>query len=334
LYTLERLEDRALLAFSTLGFSLPHLIINGEAGPRAAWGGTLNVSAFLQNIGASTITEPTQQAPGATSTADAGDSLVAVFLTPRKHSTKGEILLGTIEAPPLAQNSVEQISAEFTLPSQPPGFAGAGGKFYVRFLANADQKILETHPRAGLSKPVPVMVTGQALPELRAIALDVPSFMQPGDTIAPVIQVENLGTAATDIQGPLTVALVASVTPTFTVGSSIVATYTVTNIPSVSETPTLGDFTTFAQQSVTPPNNVVTIVGSPVTLPTAPATYFLGVVVDPSGTFKQLSLPENPFMQIHTVGPPLETLPPAGVVSAPGTELFPNTPFSVTIGVS
>jgi hypothetical protein len=330
----ERLEERSLLSFTTLGFSTPDLTINGLAGPRAAWGGTLDVSAFLHNIGASTITEPTQQAPGATSTADVGDSIVNVYITPRAHSMKGAILLGTIQAPPVAQNSVEQLEASFTLPARPAGFAGGGGKFYVRFLANANQAVLETHLGNNLSKPATVAITSAALPELRATALYVPPYMQPGDTIAPVIEVENFGTAATQSQGPVTVALVASVTPTFTVGSSIVATYTVNNIPSVSETPTGGDFNTFAQESVTPPSNVATIVGSPVTLPTMPATYFLGVVVDPNGTLKQLSLPANPFSQVKNVGPPLKTLPPAGVLSAAGTEVFPNTPFSQTIGVT
>jgi hypothetical protein len=331
---LERLEERSLLSFTTLGFSTPDLVITGEAGPRAAWGGTLDVLAYLKNIGASTITEPTQQAPGSTSTADAGDSMVDVYISPHPNSMKGAVLLGQIEAPPVSQNTLEQLTASFTLPSRPSGFAGSGGKFYVRFLANASQEVLETHLGNNWSPAVPVSITTQALPELRAIALYVPSYMQPGDTIAPIIQVENLGTADTQSQEPVTVDLVASVTPTFTVGSSIVATYTVANIPAVSETPTKGHYKTFAQHSVSTPNNVVTIEGSAVTLPTSPATYYLGVVVDPNQTLKQLSLPSNVFELIHDVGPPLKTLPPAGVISAAGTEQFPTPPFSETIGVS
>ncbi len=54
LAALEALEERTLLSFTTLGFSLPDLTISGQAGPRAAWGGSLNVSVYLQNIGAST----------------------------------------------------------------------------------------------------------------------------------------------------------------------------------------------------------------------------------------------------------------------------------------
>ena len=50
--------------------------------------------------------------------------------------------------------------------------------------------------------------------------------MQPGDTIAPTFQITNVGTASTASQGPVQVALVASVTPDFNLGSSIVAIYT------------------------------------------------------------------------------------------------------------
>ena len=86
------LEQRTLMAFSTLGFSLPDLTISGQAGPRASWGGVLDVSVNLQNIGASTITEPLSQLPptqaptagspyGSTSTADAPESVVAVLVS-------------------------------------------------------------------------------------------------------------------------------------------------------------------------------------------------------------------------------------------------------------
>ena len=135
LAALEQLEPRALMAFSALGFSLPELAITGQAGPRAAWGGVLDVSALLQNIGSSTITEPLSQLPttsaptpgspyGSTSTADAPDTTVAVLLTRSPKSIKGAVTLGTIAAPPVGQNSVEQLADSFTLPSQPNGFPG------------------------------------------------------------------------------------------------------------------------------------------------------------------------------------------------------------------
>ena len=60
----ERLESRDLMASSPLGFSLPDLTITGSAGTRAAWGGTLGITATVINQGSSTITNPIAQAPG------------------------------------------------------------------------------------------------------------------------------------------------------------------------------------------------------------------------------------------------------------------------------
>ena len=259
----EGLEERTLLSFSNLGFSLPDLTIRGEAGPRAAWGGTIVVSAYLQNIGASTTTEPMSQA-GATDTqaagslysaasaADAPDSTVQVLLSPTPRSLKGAISLGTISAPPLEQNSVEQLSSPFTLPSRPAGFAGTGGKFYVWFVANSTNEFPEANVNNNLSKPVPVQITGQPLPSLRVVGLAVPSRMQPGDTINPTIVVENFGTADTSAQGPVTVDLVESVTKSFTLGSQIIATYTIDDLPGVSGTPTKGNYRTFAKPDPLP----------------------------------------------------------------------------------
>ena len=79
-------------------------------------------------------------------------------------------------------------------------------------MANSTNAFPEANVGNNLSKPVAVQVAGQPLPELRAIGLSVPSRMQPGDTIDPVIVVENFGTADTSAQGPVTVDLVESVT--------------------------------------------------------------------------------------------------------------------------
>ncbi len=335
LTALERLEARALLAFSNLGFSLPDLIVSGQAGPRAAWGGTLSISGFLQNIGASTITEPTQQVPGSPSTADAQDTTIAVYLAPHRHSLKGSILLTTIEAPPISQNSVDQFAtAPITLPSRPKGFAGTGGTFFVRLMANSSGTAFEANPENNISSAIPVKVVGKALPALRAIVLGVPPVMQPGDTISPTIEIENFGTAGTISQGPVQVALVASVTPSFTIGSTIILPIQTisTNIPALSETPTSGNPATFGEQNLLPPGNVVEFTMAPVTLPTVPSTYYLGVVIDPYGTLNQLSLPRNALELIHRVGPPITHLPPAGTVSAANTEPFPIPASGELIG--
>ena len=123
----ERLESRDLMASSPLGFSLPDLTITGSAGTRAAWGGTLGVVATIVNQGSSTITNPIAQAPGSATTADAPASTVAVVITPRK-SMAHAVTIGTFQAPPVSQNSLEQIAESFTLPSRPTGFHAAGGR--------------------------------------------------------------------------------------------------------------------------------------------------------------------------------------------------------------
>ena len=340
LTALEGLEERTLLSFSNLGFSLPDLTISGVVGPRAAWGGTLTATVYLQNIGASTTTEPLSQLPptqtqatgslySSVSQADAPVSTIAVFITPTK-AFKGAIKLESVEAPPLSQNSLETNSLSIALPTRPNGFKGAGGTFFVWFLANSANQFPEVTHANNLSKPVAVQVTSQPLPELRATGLAVPSRMQPGDTIDPVAFVENLGTADS---GPVTVALVESVTKSFTLGSTIVAEQTVSDIPGVSAIPTKGNYKTFAQQIVTPPNNVVSIDFGLQSLSTSPNKYFLGIVVDPNGTINQLSLPKNSFQVIHVVGPPIAGLPPAGVVSSANTALFPNAPGGGTVGI-
>ena len=349
LTALEQLEGRALMAFSNLGFSLPDLIITGQAGPRAAWGGTISVSGYLQNIGASTITEPTEQAPPSqlvpsppnglnttdSSTSDAPETSIAILLCRHKNSLRGSILLATTEAPPIQQNSVQSFeTAPITLPSRPKGFPGKGGTFFIRLMANSSGTSFEQNPENNLSQPIPVKVVGRALPELRAIVLSTPPVMQPGDTIAPTVQIENFGTAGTINQGPVEVALVESLTPTFTVGSSIIETMTIsTDIPPLSETPTSGNPATFGAENVEPPSNVVQFTFPPVTLSTTPTKYYLGVVVDPFGTLTQLSLPSNALEQIHLVGPPIPHLPPAGQISTtPLTGVFPTPADGQLIG--
>jgi len=200
-------------------------------------------------------------------------------------------------------------------------------------MANSSGTAFEANPENNISSAIPVKVVGRTLPKLRAIALGVPPVMQPGDTISPTIEVENFGTAGTIAQGSVQVALVASVTPTFTVGSSIVALETISsNIPPLSETPTKGNPKTFGEQNLIPPGNVVTFTIPPVTLPTSPATYYLGVVVDPFGTLTQLSLPQNALELIHRVGPPIANLPPAGVVGSANTGVFPTPADGQLIG--
>jgi hypothetical protein len=175
-------------------------------------------------------------------------------------------------------------------------------------------------------------VVSRALPELRATALDVQTPLEPGDTIIPTITVTNLGTAATS--GPLEVALVASTTPNFTVGSSVVALYDITSsIPGAAQVPPGGVIPAFsATTSIL--NNAYTFTGPAVTLPTTPAKYYLGVVVDPYGQVAQLSTPKDALEQIQVVGPNNSGLPPAGVISTGNLNPFPEPASGVFIGIN
>ncbi len=351
----ERLEERQLLSYSSLGSSLPDLRISGSAGTVASWGSTLSVSTIVQNIGASTMSEPLSQTPpgqivvgadgnpvppfAVPSSASAPDSVINVILSPRPRSLAGAISIGSISAPSLEQNSVEQLSNSITLPQRPSGFR-ATGIMYVRLQVVSATGIPFAADSQTMSAPIPVRFITQALPELRTTALSVPSVMQPGDTIVPTIQITNLGTAPAPAGVP--VALVASVSPDFNLGSSIVALYTLpSTLPGASDAPVKTSLRHHIRLSglnstvnnVTPGNNVETFTGTAVTLPTSPSTYYLGVVIDPYNTLKQLSLPTNRLEQIKVVGPATSGLPPAGVVSSSAlAQPFPNPPDGVSIG--
>lgn len=357
LAALEILEGRQLLSYTSLGYSLPDLQVSGTAGTVAVWGGTFRVSVMLKNTGASTIIEPLSMVPttqlaigpdgmpvppyAIPSQADVPSSQVGIYVGRSAHSLSRAVLVGTVQAPALSQNNVEQFDTTITLPSRPAGLP-ARGIYYVHLVANLDQSVAETNLRNNVSPPVPVRFISKALPMLRATALAVPPVMQPGDTIAPTIRIANVGSAGTLAQGPVEFALVASVTPDFNLGSSIIAQYTWNDdIPGQSDTPIqtrarrhrkLFGSLAAARDNVVPPGNVITYTGAPVTLPTSPETYYIGVVIDPNNKLKQLSTPSNRLELINVVGPPIPNLPPAGVLSAALTQQFPNPPDGKPIG--
>ncbi len=358
LANLEQLEGRQLLAYSSLGYSLADLKVSGQAGSVASWGSTYSITVQLQNVGSSTMIEPLSLSPasqvyvgpdGSTvppsyvrSSADALDSQVGIYLAPRPRSLAGAIELETVQAPAMSQNDIENFNVSLTLPSKPAGFR-ASGVYYIRLVANVNKTVVESNYSNNLSAPIPVRFISTALPELVATAVDLPDSLQPGDTVAPTFQITNLGTANTDTQGSVQVALVASTTPDFNLGSSIVGLYTLpTGIPGQSDAPVSNSATHHARlyksnlytNNVTPANNVETYTGAAVTLPTSPSTYYLGVVVDPYNTLRQLALPANRLELIRTVGPATSGLPAAGVVSTPLNPVpqFPNSPDGQLIG--
>jgi len=332
---LESLEGRQLMAFSVLGTSLPQLTISGYASPAASWGGPITVTVNVSNIGASTILEPLALAPGSISSADAPASVVGVFAA-RNPQFKGAVRVGSISVPAVPQNSFQQITEPITLPTRPAGFPGDGGRIYLALEGDANNNVFQTSSGHSISKPIPVAIEAP-LPELRAVGLDLPPVIQPGDTVQPNIRITNIGPGDTGPQGTVQVALVASTSRNFTSGSSIVyldnlvANGTAINIPGISAIATRGNVLGDVNQ--TPPINVATISLPPVTLPTSPRTYYLGVVIDPNHQLKQLStVPQTarnviPLELVRAVGPPIRHLPPAHVLVNGGAALVPTFPI-------
>jgi hypothetical protein len=283
---LEPLEERKLMAYTPLGYSLPDLTVTGYNASIASWGGPLAVTVQVQNLGASTLIEPTQLVQAAPSHADSDPTTVAVLVSHKPNS--GGVLVGTIAVPTVKQNSLMQLTQTLALPEQPSGFSSTG-KVFIRFVVNPGGISPESDFTNNRGTGSPVRLQASA-PDLVVQGLDVPGTMQPGDTIQPNVGIANLGTAAS---GPVTVELVASLTKTLDAGSSIVATYNLANIPGVSQSST---------------GNVVQIVGAPVTLPTSPSNYSIGLyVVGQKG---------NKLSQVRHVGPRIQGLPGAGVLYA------------------
>jgi hypothetical protein len=312
------------------------LTVSGYTSTAAAWGGPLTVTLNVRNLGASTLPEPTALQPGAVSTADAGPTIVAVILSRSPHpNPRNAFTVANIGVPAVSQNNAIQETQTISLPAQPAGFPSDGGKLYVSFKINPTGTVNESDYTNNFSTSSHPVLIVAPLPELAATALDVPPVMQPGDTIAPTIRVTNFGPGSTGSQGPLTVALVASTDRRFTSGSSILATYTVANIPGISQVSTGAE--NFGIANLNPQQNTVTIASAPLTLPTTPKVYFIGVVVDPNHTIKQVraiggTSATNALSLPQQVGPPIRGLPAAGVIFAGGGAN--NLPFPYPPNVS
>jgi len=351
----ERLEDRQLMAYSSLGFSLADLAVSGQSAPTTSWGGPLTVQVTLQNLGASTIVEPTSLVPatqveigpdGAVvpsyytpSQSDAPATTVGVFLVPRGRGLASGLKIGDIEAPYLTQNNIEQFESTLTLPERPAGFPESGA-FTIRLVANADRSVLESNYRNNISAPLNVTLTPTpATPAIRATAFELPDGLAPGDVVAPYLQIANLGAAP--LTSNLEVAVVASTTPDFNLGSSVVSLYTIGGgVPGLSSLPLPNSarhgrgFRAFQRNNIiTPRSNVITIQGDNVTLPVSPSTYYLGVVVDPYNKLNLPNQPANRLELVRTVRANGGDLSPTGVVTTPGTFAFEFPPDGQPIGI-
>lgn len=332
----EALEQRLVMSYSPLGYSLPDLSVIGFAGPSAAYGGQIGVTAQVTNLGASSIIEPLNQAPGSPSSADAGPSTVNVYLSPTPKLANNSILIGQLAIPSISQNNTIQVSATLTLPASPSRYPAIGHNAFIIFVADSTQAVREIDETNNSAKPVPVKITPN-LPDLKTYALDVPPTIQPGDTIQPNIRIANVGSADTSPQGPVTVLLVASLDKSFGTGASVIGRYTIDNIPASALTPTknfvLGDV------NLDPPPYIRTISGAIATVPTQPGKYYIGVVIDPNNTIRELSEYGKPGSAHTTLNFPqvvktVPGLPPAGVISTPVIAAFPFPISSTTQGTT
>lgn len=325
------LESRQLMAYTPLGFSLPDLTVSGYAGPTATYGGPIAVTVTVRNIGASSQVEPLALKPGSVSTADAGPFSVGVFLSKQPGLKKNSILLGDINfTAGLTQNNEQTVTREFTLPNRPGTYPKLGKDVFLTFVVDDKQQVRELDKTNNVSASVPVLLA-PALPQLQAIGLELPPVMRAGDTIQASIEIANYGTVDTNLQAPVTVQLLASLDGTFGPGDTVISTFTIDNIRPVSVAPTqnlvLGD------SGIDTPANVRIVTAPIATLPVSPATYFIGLRIDPNNQIRQISdltkARSADLDLIQNVGPNTAGLPPAGVLSssAPIANLFPIPAF-------
>ncbi len=321
-----RLETRELMAYSPLGFSLPDLTVVGQAPPVAAYGGQITVTVDVSNLGASSINEPLNLEQGAPSHADAPPSVVGVYLSPRPHGFgPGAVRIGEVSIPTVQQNSTVQVTQTLNMPATAPkGFPGNGKNLYIFFRADDKRQMLELDRTNNVYRaPQPIQLAA-ALPDLQAIGLQLPPVMQPGDKIQPTIQIANYGTAATAPQGPVEVQLVTST-------GVVLTTFTIDNIAPLSSVPSR--HTVLGDSTLDIPANVVTLTGPIVTLPSSPASYTVGLRVDPNNTIREIhelvSGPTTSLQEAKPVGPPVHGLPPAAEQGDPASSLnlFPTPAY-------
>ncbi len=324
----ESLEGRQLLSYSPLG-SLPDLTVQGQVGAIAAYGAPLSVTLNVYNRGASSSVEPLNLQQNATSTATSAATNVGVYISRFPHAVPGGArsqLVGEVAVPAVLQNSVVTVNGTVTLPSQPSKFPGNGGTIYVSFRANDLFETRESDRTNNSTKPIAVQVTA-ALPDLTAVSIDAPSTLHAGDVIAPSIKVANYGTVNTNTQGPVTVLLVASTSPNYGPTDVILAQYTITSLPGLSQSPS--NQTVLGDVNLDNPPDTITLSGANATLPASSTPYYIGVIVDPFNTIREIHEigvgPSSSLQLLQVVQPTSSTLPSAGVVqtAAPASNVFP-----------
>ncbi len=328
------------MTYSALGYSLPNLAVTGYAAQEAAWGGSFAVDVTVQNQGASSLIEPTHLSQTTTdpatgdvsitpSNADAQPTTVDVYASTKPNATTGLVKIDSISIPSVTQNSQFNTSTTFTLPSRPAGFPKNGGKVFITFIIEGTQTVAVKGQYPDFFRvPQPVKIVNP-LPNLQVVAEDLPSPLEPGDVISPTIQIANLGAGDPSTQGPVTVQLVASLDKNFGPGDSVLGSYVIQSLPGLSEVPTQSPFS--INGNLIPPANINTTTLPPFKLPTSPASYFIGVEIDPTASIKMTHPPTPLLMGVVSVGPNTSGLPPTTLlVNTSGVvPVFPARPSSV-----
>lgn len=330
---LER-RDVPAIFINPLGLNQPKLSLSATAAPIATYGGNLGLELTVTNTAAIDVPEPLALLQGSPSNAQSPATTVDVYISTRPRFGGGAVLLGTVAIPAVAANGVQVVDTTIPLPPiRPVGYPGSGGNIYLYFKldpTNGTSNINRLHATTNVGLPVQIAAP---LPDTQVLALDLPPTIQPGDVVIPRIKVANYGTTDTNLQGPVTVLLVASSTPTFGPGSAILSVFSVANIAPLSVVPSsdvvLGDV------NLNDPANVVTLTGTPTTLPANTSNYYVGVIVDPLNTIREIKEigvgPSSALFPVRFVGGPIRNLPPAGVLTGtPATaNTFPTPVFGI-----
>ena len=149
-------------------------------------------------------------------------------------------------------------------------------------------------------------------PDLQVTAVDIPATLQPGDVITPTIRISNYGLGDPGNQGPVTVALVASLDKDFGPGDVILSTFTINSLPGINAVPTQTSIANTINLYDTP--NEFTITVPTVALPATPGFYYFGIKIDPVSQINQTYAPTAALSAVVPVGPADQFLTPATVL--------------------
>lgn len=326
------LESRELMAYSPYGVSLPDLVVSGSSSGVAAWGQPLGVSINVHNIGASSMIEPTQLEQGASSSADSATTVVNVLASRVPNPGKNQsIVIAQVPVPAIPQNGSSQINGSITLPTRPAGYPGIGGRIFLTYVVNPARNVLEYDPNNNTTASTNPVRIEAALPDLKVTSAEIPTDLQPGDSVAPTVTIANFGTANPNLQGPVTVQLVASLDRNFGPGDTVISSFSIDSLPGVNAVPAVA--TVNGTPTLVAPANTITETFPIGTLPATPNRYYIGIVIDPTKTIKQLSPPTSRLAALTPVGFSGANSIKTNVVNSTYVPaVFPNPPSPIVYG--